>query len=218
MTMDSNPSGTSTKSWRAFARRDWLAFDRADFIATKVFLGVAVVGAVLFGLAGPLLGTVNSTPLKMSYTTTVGSGMELPRGATPDGGATMVLLLTDATLVERLGQALPGLLVVAMTTAVAWLLFQLLRSTQAQEPFTRKNVTRINKIALIVGFGGVLWQLASAFADNAIYTTDRLPRLSYLPFEATFSPFPLFAMFVIALIAEAFRRGVVLRDDVEGLV
>jgi hypothetical protein len=216
--MDTSPSGTTTKSWRAFAKRDWLAFGRADFIAAKILLGVAVVGAVLFGLAGPILGTVNSTPLKISYTTTVGTGIELPRGATPDGTATMVLLLKDATLVERLGQALPGLLVVAMTTAVAWLLLQLLRSTQAQEPFTRQNVMRINKIALIVGFGGVLWQLASAVADNAIYATDRLPRLAYLPFEATFSLFPLLAMFVIALIAEAFRRGVVLRDDVEGLI
>ena len=216
--MDTNASGAASRGWHALTRRDWLTFDRADFIATKVFLGVAVVGAVLFGLTGPILGAVNEAPLQMSYTTAVPGGMALPNGTTQDGSATLKLLLSDATLLERLGQALPGLMVAAMTVAIAWLILQLLRSTQAMEPFTRRNVRRINTIALIIGLGGILWQLATAFADNAIYTTDRLPDLGYLPFEATFSPFPLLAMFVIALIGEAFRRGVVLREDVDGLV
>ncbi len=193
-------------------------FDRIDFIATKVLLGVAVVGAALFGLTGPILGAVNGAPLQMSFTTAVPNGIALPRGTTPDGKATMTLLLTDATPVERLGQAIPGLMVAAMTIAIAWLILQLLRSTQAQEPFTRRNVRRINTIALVIGLGGMLYQIATAFADNAIFTTDRVTDLGYLPFEATFSPFPLLAMFVIALIGEAFRRGVVLREDVDGLV
>jgi|GEM_PF-856520 len=216
--MDTNASGTVSRGWRTLTRGDLLRFDRADFIATKVFLGVAVVGAVLFGLTGPILGAVNGAPLQMSYTTDVPGGVTLPRGATQDGKATLKLLLTDATPAERLGQAIPGLLVAAMTIAIAWLILQLLRSTQAQEPFTRRNVRRINTIALIIGLGGMLWQLATAFADNAIYTTDRVPDLGYQSFEATFSPFPLLAMFVIALIGEAFRRGVVLREDVDGLV
>ncbi|NMM32880.1 MAG: DUF2975 domain-containing protein [Phycicoccus sp.] len=203
---------------RSLGKRNWLAFSRADFIATEIFLGIAVAGAVLFGLAGPLLDAVTGTPLEMSYTTAVNGGIELPRGATHNGKATMPLLLNDATFVERLGQALPGLMVAVMTIAIAWLILHLLRSTQAQEPFTTANVKRINTIALAIGLGGMLWQLATAFADNAIYTTGRVPDLDYLPFEATFSPFPLFAMFVIALIAEAFRRGVILRNDVEGLV
>ena len=216
--MDTNASGTASRGWHALGRRDWLRFDRVDFIATKVFLGIAVVGAVLFGLTGPLLGGVNAAPLPMTYTTDVPGGIALPRGTTPDGHATIRLLVTDATLVERLGQALPGMMVAAMTIAVAWLILQLLRCTQAREPFTRRNVRRINTIALIIGLGGMLWQMATAFADNAIYTTGRVPDLGSLPFEATFSPFPLVAMFVIALIGEAFRRGVVLREDTEGLV
>jgi len=216
--MDTTTSGTASRGWRTLARGDLLRFDRADFIATKVFLAVAVVGAVLFGLTGPILGALKGAPLPMSYTTAVPNGIALPRGATQDGKATMTLLLTDATPAERLGQAIPGLMVAAMTIAIAWLILQLLRSTQAQEPFTRRNVRRINTIALIVGLGGMLYQLATAFADNAIFTTGRLPDPGSLSFEATFSPFPLLAMFVIALIGEAFRRGVVLREDVEGLV
>jgi hypothetical protein len=34
----------------------------------------------------------------------------------------------------------------------------------------------------------------------------------------TFTPVPLVVMIAIALVGEAFRRGVVLREDVEGLV
>lgn len=41
------------------------------------------------------------------------------------------------------------------------------------------------------------------------------PKRDWLAF---FTPLPLVVMLVIALIGEAFRRGVELRDDVEGLV
>ena len=199
-------------------KRDWLAFDGPDYLITKIVLGIAVVGSVLFGLGGPILAAATKAPLPVSYATKVTTGIELPRGATHNSNATVELLLKDATLSERFGQAPPGLLLAAMTIAVAWLLFQLLRSTRAGEPFTRQNVRRINTIALIVGIGGVMGQLAQAFADNSIYTTGRLPHLSNVTFEATFTPLPLVAMLVIALIGEAFHRGVELRDDVEGLV
>ena len=208
--MDAKASGKT--------KRDWLAFDRADYLATKIILGIAVVGSVLFGLGGPVVDAATNAPLPVSYTTKVTSGIELPRGATHDGNATMDLLLKDPTLGERLVQALPEFLVAALTIAVAWLLFRLLRSTQAGEPFTKRNVRRINTIALIVGLGGVMGQLAQAIADNAIQTTGRLPDRVDLTLGATFTPLPLVVMLVIALIGEVFRRGVQLRDDVEGLV
>ena len=100
------------------------------------------------------------------------------------------------------------------------LLFRLLRSIQAAEPFTRGNVRRINAIALIVGLGGMLVQLTQGFADNAIHTSGRLPDSSAAApvFELSFTPIPLVAMLVIALVGEVLRRGIELRDDVAGLV
>jgi hypothetical protein len=210
MTMDTRITGTT--------HRDWLSFTRSDYIAAKVVLGIAVAGSVMFGLAGPALDAVSNAPLPMTYTTSVTSGIELPRGARFDGNATTRLLLTDATPIERLTQALPAVLTAGLTIAVAWLLFQLIRSTQAGDPFTRRNVWRINGIALIVGLGGMLAQLAGGVADNALQTTGRLPRPNTLTFEMTVTPVPLVLMLMIALVAEAFRRGVVLRDDVDGLV
>ena len=216
--MGVNASGTTRQAWFAFDPRDWLAFDRGDYLATKLVLGITALGSVLFGLGGFVVDAVTNAPLPMAYTTTVPRGIALPRGATPNGPATMELLLKDATFSERLGQAIPGALLLTMTIAVVWLLFQLLGSIQAGEPFTRGNVRRINAIALIVGFGGLLAQFAQGFADNAIYTTGRVPKPSGLAMVMTFTPLPIVIMLVIALIGEAFRRGIVLRDDVEGLV
>jgi hypothetical protein len=206
--MDANASGRT--------RRDWLAFDRSDYIGAKIILGIVLVGSVLFGLIGPILNTVNNAPLPVTYTSKVTSGIPLPHGATLDGPATVQVLLTDVSFGERLTQAIPAFIGAGLTIAIALLLFQLLRSTQAGEPFTRRNVWRINTIALIVGLGGMLVQFAGGVADNAIQTTGRLPRPDTL--TLTFTPLPLAVMIVIALVGEAFRRGVVLRDDVEGLV
>ena len=212
--MDTSTSGSTPTGWRSFARKDWLGFGRMDYRGTKLILGIGVVSSVLFGLVGPTLNAVNNAPLPVAYTTKVDSGIELPRGATHDGWATVQLLLGDATAGERLTQALPGFLFATMTITVAWLLFQLLRSTQAGEPFTRRNVRRINLIALIVGVVGMLTQYAQGFANSAIYTSGRLPDRTGFLFEATLTPLPVVAM----LVGEAFRRGVALRDDVEGLV
>lgn len=202
------------------SKKDWLTFDRVDYLGTKVILGIAAAGAILVGLGGPVIAAATKAPLPVSYTTQVTTGIEMPRGATHDGYATVDLLLMNATTGERLGQALPGLLIAAMTIAVAWLLFQLLRSTQAGEPFTRENVRRINLTALIVGIGGTLAQVAQGFADNAIHTSGRLPDSSAASpvFELSFTPLPLVAMLVIALVGEVLRRGIELRDDVAGLV
>jgi Protein of unknown function (DUF2975) len=208
--MNTNASGKTKK--------DWLAFCRADYFAAKIILGVAVVGSVMSGLVQPVVNGATGAPLPVAYITKVTSSIDLPRGATHDGVATLELLLNDATMGERFTQALPGLVFAGVTISVAWLLFQLLRSTQSGEPFTRRNVRRINTIALVVGAGGILAQYAGGFADSMVVITRDLPDTPSLFFGFSFSPVPLVAMLAIALVGEVFRRGVALRDDVEGLV
>lgn len=199
-------------------RRDWLAFDRSDYIGARIIFGIAMAGSVLVGLGGPVVAAATHAPLSLSYTSKVTSGIVLPRGATHDGYTTIDVLLLDATPAERLGQALPGVVLAAVTFTVAWMFFQLLRSTRAGEPFTKANVWRLHVAALTVGIGGTLAQVAQGFADSAIYTSGRLPDAAGLSFEMIFTPVPLVVMLAIALVAEAFGRGVALRDDVEGLV
>ena len=199
---------------------DWLIFGRVDYVITKLILGIAVISSVMFGLIGPVIDAVSKAPLPIFYPTTVRSGIELPRGTTHDGEVSVPLLLHDPTLGERLSSGAPNLLLAATIIAISWLLFHLLRSTEAREPFTRRNVRRINMMALIVGVGGTVTQFVQGFADSAILTSGRLPDSSAngLIFELSFSLFPLVVMLLLALIGEAFRRGVELREDVEGLV
>ena len=208
--MNTNASGKT--------KRDWLAFSRADYVATKVILGVAVVGSVMSGLVRPVVDAATGAPLPASYITKVTNNIDLPRGATHDGVATLDLLLNDATIGERFTQALPGLVFAGLSIAVGWLLFQLLRSTQSGEPFTMRNVRRIQAIALVVGAGGIVGQYAVGFADSMVVITRDLPDTPSLFFGFSFSLGPIAAGIVIALIGEAFRRGVELRQDVEGLV
>ena len=199
-------------------KRNWLAFDRSDYIVTNVLLAVAVVGSVLFDLVGPVVDAARNAPLAVSYTTKVSGGIPLPGGATHDGEVRMGLLLRDATPGERIVQAVPGVLGAAVVITVALLLFQLVRTTQAGDPFIRPNVRRLNTIALVVGLGGTISQFAQGVADNAPYTSGRVPQTREMIFTMTFTPLPLVVMMVIFVISETFRRGIALREDVEGLV
>ena len=77
---------------------------------------------------------------------------------------------------------------------------------------------RVYTIAFVVGFGSILVQLFQSIADNAMYASDRIPRPGNVTFALHFTLEPLVIMMVIFLIGETFRRGVALREDVEGLV
>jgi hypothetical protein len=214
--MDAKATGETDTTGRT--KKDWLVFGGADYLATKIVLGITVVGSVMYGFGVPVADAARNAPLAVSYMTKLTSGIQLPRGATHDGQVTMELLLKDASLGERLVQALPGLLSAVVTIAVVWQLFQLLRTTQAGDPFTRRNVRRIYTIAFIIGFGWTPVMFAQGMAVNAMYVSDRVPRPSHPTFTLPFTLVPLVVMLVILLIGEAFRRGVELRDDVEGLV
>jgi uncharacterized membrane protein len=220
--MDANPTDTTSASGKTDAFRKWesFGFKGRDYVGNRIVLGIAVACTVGYALGIPVVNAVRNAPLSVSYTTRVTSGIQLPRGATHHGQVTMELFLRDATLGDRLLQALPGLLGAVVTITVAWLLFQLLRTTQAGDPFTRPNVRRINTIAVIIGFSGLLLQFAQDIAHNAMSISDRLPG----PSDVAGSPHPPFTllpvvvMIVLLIIGEAFRRGVALREDVEGLV
>src|SRR5665811_838314 len=97
--MGANATGKTT--W------DCPAMSRTDYLSAKIIAAIAVVGPVSFGVGAPVFDTATHAPPLMSYPTKVASGIELPRGAIPDGNATATveLRLKDATLVERLVQA-----------------------------------------------------------------------------------------------------------------
>ncbi len=131
------------------------------------------------------------------------------------------LPLVEATLLEpsadqRLG-LLGGRLVGGLTAlGVLGLLLQIVRSLQRDEVFARVNARRLGVLAVVLGVGGMAAQLLTAFGTVRVLDADFVPGKAIPVFG--FSFLPLLAALGVAVLAEVFRQGAALREDVEGLV
>jgi hypothetical protein len=117
---------------------------------------------------------------------------------------------------QRLG-LVGGRLVGGLTAlGVLALLWKITRSLRRGEVFARQNARRLSAIALIVGVGGMAAQLLTAFGTVRVLDAEFV-RGSVTPvFGLSF--LPLFAALGVGVLAEVFRQGAALREDVEGLV
>jgi hypothetical protein len=146
--------------------------------------------------------------------------LDLPEGAVLLGNLVDVDLHVPALplglrLLAQLGQVLLFLAVAAGALALA----QLLRTVRAGRPFAAGNATRLVVVAGAVLVGGGTAPVvrdAAAFAalDHLGLTDGDSPFLMQL--SVPVSPFLLAAL--VLGIAEAFRRGASIADDVAGLV
>ncbi len=198
-----------------------LDFDRWDYGATKALLVAGLVAIPLLVVGLPLLSWVNGDALV--WTTllddrTVVTGPE-PRGgveAVWDGSA--VVTIASASTALRLLTLLPSLMVAAAVGVTTWSLLSLVRRIQRGESFTSTTVTRLR----IVGFTLLLapW-LVQAFAGLADAAVLERAFGSQVPFSIMVDGGSLVVSalgLAVGAMAEAFRQGVLLRDDVDGLV
>jgi Protein of unknown function (DUF2975) len=126
------------------------------------------------------------------------------------------LVIEDPSIADRVAAASPAILGAIVVGTVAWLLYEVATSLRTGDPFVRANAKRLRWAAGVALVGGMGASLAGSL--SAIYlasgATDDLP----IDPSATLSLLPLPAGFVLLAIAEIFRHGANLRDDVEGLV
>ncbi len=117
---------------------------------------------------------------------------------------------------QRLG-LVGGRLVGGLTAlGVLALLWKITRSLRRGEVFARQNARRLSAIALTVGVGGTVAQLLTAFGTVRVVDAEFV-RGSVTPvFELSY--LPLLGALGVAVLAEVFRQGAALREDVEGLV
>ncbi len=132
------------------------------------------------------------------------------------------VVIHDPQFMERLAYALPRLLTAVLIAIVAWQLMQVFRSLRVDQPFSRGNALRVTFIALTVFVGGAVWaavDFASAFY-LATHTFDAFGGAGSSPvtLSATFTAAPMLFGAVVAGLAEFFRRGAALSEDVDGLV
>ncbi len=92
----------------------------------------------------------------------------------------------------------------------------IVRSLRVGDPFNRRNARIVLLIAILVGIGGELAVLLNAWGTSAMLSQPGIS--GNVVSQASVTLLPVACGLVIAVFAEIFRRGALMREDVEGLV
>lgn len=138
------------------------------------------------------------------------------------GTDTLVLVFENPDTLERLLLALPALVQQALGLFVVYLVLRVLRGLGSGDPFVPANVRRVYAVAFAVLVGSLVLPLVEAVANTALWA-DRVPadEVALLAFDLGLGSGPVIGVLVgllLASLAEVFRRGARMREDVEGLV
>lgn len=115
-------------------------------------------------------------------------------------------------LLFRTGPALAA----ALAIAVLFLLRAIVGSVDRGEPFIATNVRRLRVLAIALAVGGIAVEIVGELTREALIERSQAADLWASSF--TLGLWPLLAGLVVAVLAEVFRHGARLREDVEGLV
>ena len=144
----------------------------------------------------------------------------LPAGASVEtGGDEYVLRAWDSTLAEQLLGRGDALVLGLCLGAGGVLLRRLLLSVAEGRPFRAGNARRLSLLALLIAVGGTLAGLLPQLAG--VLVLERLDQAgpgSPFVLGVDLPLLPLLIAPVVLALAEAFRRGAELADDVAGLV
>lgn len=197
-------------------RRDFWAFGRSDRWGLGLLLALGVTATLSVKVVVPILDWVRGEDLAVPYFSRVDvPGLSAGLGHTQ---ADYQILIPDPTARQRLLDLIPGLGYAVLVAAIAWLVLGLVRTIGRAQPFAAANVRRLRTLALLLMVGWSVLYFAEASCSLAILTDEDLgvdggPRaILQLPVV------PFAVGMVTALLAEAFRVGARLEDDVEGLV
>ena len=199
------------------APRDLWSFDRADRWSLVVLLGLVALVTLAVQVVLPLVGWARGR----------GHLARLPRpgrGAGARHGGRHARLpgprrrhAHRPTAAQRLLDLLPGVLLTAVVVAGAWLVLRVLRDVAAGDPFRPRNVTRLRALAVLVAIGlPVVWFAQGAVDLGLLTSLDIDAGVAGVVVAVPWAP--VVAGMLVALVAEAFKLGAGLRDDVEGLV
>ena len=197
-------------------RRDWFAFDRSDRWGLGILLGWVVVITVTTNIVLPILRWADGDGILLSFLSDV-TVPELDAVGTSYGVAAYDVTLADPTVAQRLLDLAPGVLIVGLMTAGSLLIVAVMRTIAAGDPFVAANVRRMRQLAAVLLVGPFFTLFLSMSVHGALLSDVDLGGLGLS--VVLDIPWPWFiAGMVVALLAEAFKAGSRLRDDVEGLV
>jgi DUF2975 family protein len=197
-------------------RRDLLAFDRFDRWGLVFLLGAVALGTILVGVVEPLADWVTGAPL----TPVAESAVTVPpleAAGVGYGPASYAVDAVDPSVGQRLLHLAPGLLGALLVVLSCWCFVLLLRTVAAGDPFDPVNVTRLRVVAFALVLGAPVVYLLQVLSDTMVLTGLAVDGLE-LTFTLSIPWVPMLAGLVVAMLAEAFKAGSRLRDDVDGLV
>lgn len=195
-----------------------MKFDRQDYAWSYVAIIAAGIVAGLFALILPLIDWARGLPLTLRV---VLGGPESVDGAVDGVRATsdvVDLEFASAPTSAWLGQIGLGLLFTITVCVGLILLWRFMKSVEHGSPFTRVNVSRLRWMGAILLFApliaAVIQGLFSAYILGLAFEADQR-----LNFYLGYQTMALMGLGVVLIcIAEVFWRGIVLEEDVEGLV
>jgi hypothetical protein len=148
----------------------------------------------------------------------------LPRAGLPDGVRLRVdprsveLQAWDSTLAEQ-ALARADVLVLGLGVALAsWLLRPVLRGLERGEPFRVGSARRIAGIALVIAVVALLAPTLDAVAAAEVLARLDLGDPALVTWTWSLPLVPLVVAALVLAVAESFRRGERLSEDIEGLV
>ena len=208
-TPDGGLAATSPSDRRSHGWRRWRQ------PALEGLLLIVAGGALLTGILGTLT-TMTDSPLPVPATLE-GEPVVLAE----DGGSRVEvsdveLTISDPSIGERLLAAAPIVLASLTIGAVATLLLEVVRSIREGDPFHRANARLLTAAALVALVGGTIASAVGWIVSATL--TSSAPESFGLDTSAELSFLPLAVGIVLAAVADVFRRGTDLRDEVEGLV
>ena len=96
------------------------------------------------------------------------------------------------------------------------LLLKVVRSLRRDEVFARVNARRLTRLAVVLGVGGTTARLLTAFGTVRVLDSEFIRGSATPVFGLSF--LPLLGALGVGVLAEVFRQGAALREDVQGLV
>lgn len=196
--------------------RDLFAFDRWDRLGLRLLLGAVCLASVVALVAAPIAGWLRGDPLAVPFASRV-VVPELDAVGLSHGIGDYDLRVRDVTTGQRLLDLIPGVINAALVIGAAYLMLRFLRAVAGGETFAPQQVWRLRGIAGIMVVGAPVVEFARMSCTGALLGSVDLGGLA----PALTIPLPWLAIVVgmcVALVAEAFKVGTALRDDVDGLV
>lgn len=195
-----------------------LTFDKQDYGWSYLAMVLAAIAVSAIAVVLPLIDWVRGVPLSTSAV--LFDPQPVDGAADGASAATDVVQveISDAPASAWFGHVGLGLLFALAVFIFLALLWRFMRSLEHGTPFTGTNVTRLRAMGAILLFAPVLDSILRGLLNRHILDIAFGQRPAW-SFQMPYQTMAMMGLGVVLLcIAEVFRRGVELEEDVEGLV